>query len=294
MKCTIALFALALFVGAVSAQVVYSVSGGVYSALDSSSINNASVTFVGPNGTVVAWSDVNGDYDISLLEGTYNMTGARTGYISDWRLINITGTTFGGDADVYLAPTLVFADSWRFLLTWGATPSDLDSYSFAPWNCIAYYGNSAGCLNGTTLLDLDRDDTSGYGPETTTWSNVTVEGRYEFWVNSYSGAPFTPAGQPRAQVDVYTTSSGIIESIRIPPTVDPAVVWWRVFRLDVCTSGTVMTVANTTHAAAPDDDGTYPWANECGSLTGGGGSGSGAATIFLSSFAALFAAIFAF
>jgi adhesin/invasin len=284
----IALFAVAFLLGCATAQTVYSVTGYVGSALDGALISNASVTYVGPNGTATVWTDVTGYYTIDVLMGTHNVTVMAAGYITISKDVNVTGTIFsGGDADFYLPPTLAFTDSYRILLTWGATPSDLDSYTYTPWGCVVSYSNRQ-CVNGTTEVELDRDDTSGWGPETTTWYNMTVYGRYEFWVHRYSSGPFTPAGQPRAQADVYTTSGGLVEVIRIPPTVDDTLEWWRVFRVDACASGPTMTIANSTNTTSPAD---FPWTDVDVCVPA---EGSSPASTIVLSLLALLAAVFAF
>jgi hypothetical protein len=287
----VVLFAVAFLLGCVSAQTTYSVTGYVGNALDGTAISNATVTYVGTNGTVMTWTDVTGYYNLQLLPGSHNATVSKAGFVTISKWVNVTNAdiTSGGDADFYLPPSLAFSGSYRILLTWGATPSDLDSYTFTAWGCEVYYGNRV-CTNSTTQVDLDRDDTSGWGPETTTWSNMTVYGRYEFWVHRYSSGPFTPAGQPRAQVDVYSTEGGLMEVIRIPPQTDDTLEWWNVFRLDACASGPTMTVANTTHATSPSEDGTFPWSDD---VCTGGGMSSDAATIALSFFAFV-VAVFAF
>jgi len=284
----VALFAVAFLLGCAIAQTVYNVDGYVGSALDGSLISNASVTYVGPNGTATVWTDVTGYYTIDVLMGTHNVTAAASGYVTISRDVNVTSDISSGDADFYLPPTLAFSDSYRILLTWGATPSDLDSYTYTPWGCVVSYSNRV-CANTTTSVELDRDDTSGYGPETTTWNNMTVNGRYEFWVHRYSSGPFTPAGQPRAQADVYSTMGGLIDVIRIPPTTDDTLEWWNVFRVDSCPSGHTITIANATNTTSPAD---FPW-TDVDVCTGTGGMSSSAATLLLS-FAAFFAALFAF
>jgi hypothetical protein len=248
---------------------------------------------VGTNASVVVWSDNIGYYDINdLLPGVYNASAWRTGYEFIWKYVNITYDIYSGDTDFYLPPALVFSDSYRILLTWGGSPSDLDSYTFTPWDCRSYYGNHQ-CLNGTTLTELDRDDTSGYGPETTTWSNMTISGRYEFWVNRYSsGVPFTPVGEERASVDIYSTGNGIIDTVPIPYTSDITLNWWNVFRLDACPSGHTITINNVTADAAPLD---FPWSDDIAVLcAGGSGSSSDATSIVASLFALLVAGIMAF
>jgi len=55
--------------------------------------------------------------------------------------------------------------SVRFVLTWGYLPKDLDSHLFTPNEQHIYFAQKAPYLAGA---NLDVDDTTSYGPETTT------------------------------------------------------------------------------------------------------------------------------
>lgn len=76
-------------------------------------------------------------------------------------------------------------------LTWSRSPSDLDSHVEGQksnnTNFHAYYGAKVGSdVDGTTIASLDRDVTSGYGPETFTLN--TLGGRnYYYYVHNFSG-----------------------------------------------------------------------------------------------------------
>ena len=77
-------------------------------------------------------------------------------------------------------------------LTWGPSPSDLDSHvegqksNGASFH--AYYSNKVGSdIDGTTIAQLNTDITSGYGPEIFTIN--TFGGRnYYYYVHNYSGS----------------------------------------------------------------------------------------------------------
>lgn len=62
--------------------------------------------------------------------------------------------------------------NYRIELTWGATPSDLDTYLsyYENGRRLMYvnYMNKTGYINGQKVAELDVDDTTGYGPETIT------------------------------------------------------------------------------------------------------------------------------
>ncbi len=75
----------------------------------------------------------------------------------------------------------------RIVLTWGSSPSDLDSHITGPSSngstFHVYYSNKT---NSYGNVMLDRDDTSAYGPETTTVGDPK-DGVYHFRVHNFSG-----------------------------------------------------------------------------------------------------------
>ena len=54
-------------------------------------------------------------------------------------------------------------DEYRVILTWGSSPSDLDSHLEGPGYHV-FYSNKTG-----KNAELDVDDTTSYGPETVTF-----------------------------------------------------------------------------------------------------------------------------
>lgn len=73
-------------------------------------------------------------------------------------------------------------DSIRIVLTWGSSPSDLDSHLYAGRYHVSYSNKSLDSAN----LTLDVDDTSAYGPETITVANTKYSGNYTYYVHDYS------------------------------------------------------------------------------------------------------------
>jgi hypothetical protein len=78
------------------------------------------------------------------------------------------------------------------VLTWGAVPTDLDSHLVGPnqpsGRFHMYYANP----QPNSYVSLDHDDTSSFGPETTTITTVSgnfVPGSYDFFVNNFSENP---------------------------------------------------------------------------------------------------------
>lgn len=72
----------------------------------------------------------------------------------------------------------------RFVLTWGTLPRDLDSHLKCPGRCKLYYAKKR-CVGGGGIATLDRDVTSGHGPETLTIQRKRA-GTYTYEIKQYS------------------------------------------------------------------------------------------------------------
>ena len=126
----------------------------------------------------------------------------------------------------------------RFVLTWGATPSDLDSHLLTPSGDHVYYGNTDPFGAGA---NLDIDDTSSYGPETITITD-TQSGTYIYYVHKWSSSGSLTTSD--AEVKVYD-SGGLLETISVPSSGTGD--YWNVARL----GGSTLTVVNTIVSSEP-------------------------------------------
>jgi len=160
--------------------------------------------------------------------------------------------TANGEAvqHVALSPVLAAGET-RIVLTWGETPSDLDSHLTGPNGAggtfHVYYDDRrsrADPTSATADVELDTDDTSGYGPETITIRRQFT-GTYCYSVHNYDATP--ELGTSAAQVRVYRGSQQVA-TYTVPAT---TALVWTVFRLD----GSTVTPVNTTGDTAP---GTCP------------------------------------
>ncbi len=82
-------------------------------------------------------------------------------------------------------------DQIRIVLTWGNSPSDLDSHLVGPSasgtsKFHTYYSNKTYSYKNKKYDDLDLDDTTSYGPETTTIYKRLLNGTYSFYVHNYT------------------------------------------------------------------------------------------------------------
>ena len=123
-------------------------------------------------------------------------------------------------------------DQIRFVLEWGATPSDLDSHLLGPVASgsgrfhIAYYDKDY-YYNNRKYADLDLDDTTSYGPETTTIYYKNGTGIYSFYVHDFTNRSDTNCNEMAksgAKVSVYKGSQ-LMHVFRVP---DKAGTLWHV------------------------------------------------------------------
>ena len=136
---------------------------------------------------------------ISLSPGDYTIEVQIDGFETFYNNVSVNSSTPPNqNMVVALSPTLS-ANQIRIVLTWGASPSDLDSHLKISNGVTIYYGNKTG--NG---LSLDVDDTTGYGPETITIDNVDNSLVYKYIVYDYSNV--SSVGVKGSQVKVYTSS----------------------------------------------------------------------------------------
>jgi hypothetical protein len=162
------------------------------------------------------------------------------------------------DGTTYALPTLHIgtiveqgtAYDYKFILTWGDEPRDLDSHLFTPeiegGTHHVYYGNS-GAPSVAPYAWLDVDDTSSYGPEV-----VTIEalhpGTYQYSIYEYSGANTLTESQAVVQVFHGRVLIGTYEIPVTPQAGDNW--WWNVGTVDGTTGA--FTLVNTVTAGGPE------------------------------------------
>jgi len=136
---------------------------------------------------------------------------------------------------------------WRIVLTWGENPNDLDSHTWVP-NGGGYdevYYSQKGHCDAAPYTCLDVDDTTSYGPETTTIMQMN-SGTYHYAIHWFSGSGSWAASG--ATVQVYN-SSGMVREFHAPAdTTHTNKSWWYIFDLD--NSGNIV-VKNTVSDTPP-------------------------------------------
>ena len=122
----------------------------------------------------------------------------------------------------------------QFVLHWNdeksGAPADLDSHLYGPLSGEAglfhtYYSDMSYYRDGVEIVNLDRDDVTWEGPETTTVSELS-RGVYTFFVHDYtnlSASESTALGNSGAYVEVYS-GTGAPQVFKVPAG-QPGTVW---------------------------------------------------------------------
>lgn len=142
----------------------------------------------------------------------------------------------------------------RIILSWGESPSDLDSHLTGPDGMGERFHMYYSDKRPITSIILDVDDTSSYGPETTTISSFN-EGTYRFSVFNFSdqssnggeGIALSPT-----VVEVYD-NTGLINTFTAPSFPTNGGNTWRVFEVEANNQGTTIIPVNT-YVLANDDN----------------------------------------
>lgn len=240
------------------------IQGRVLSSQTGQGLDSATVAFAFGTDTSLSAAELivitnsQGIYAIQQAPiGNFTLTVRRTGFFT--QVVNNVSVNSGNNE---LAPTTIVSTvssgSFRIVLTWGLTPSDLDAHLTGPdsvnpaerFHC--YFGN----LNPTGGgVSLDVDDVTSYGPETITINNFR-NGMYRFSVHNFSDQSSTGASgiaNSPARVQVYD-ASGLLKTY-VAPTATTGNTW-RVFEIQV--NGSTKTI---------NDINTYVTVNGSGDIT---------------------------
>lgn len=150
-----------------------------------SGYNNTSGAVVNSTTTLSS-----GSYTFSNVQpGNYTVEASGTGYNTTYFSVYCVGGTNSSNQNATITPNGQNFQ-WRIVLTWGATPSDLDAHFTGPLSSGGrfhiYYANRT--VSGVGFLDVD--DVTSYGPETITLLNQ-IAGVYRYSVHDYTNRNLT-------------------------------------------------------------------------------------------------------
>ena len=222
--------------------------GIITNAVTGNTVEGASVSFrEGWNKTrgeveATVLTDASGRYQVELPIGNYTASISKQGYVSNTKNIVVLPVSLMPQ-NATLVPTgeEVPEGDLRVVLTWGESPSDLDSHLVGPTAdgesyFHIYYRNKNYTADSVKYADLDVDDTSSYGPETTTVYQKNSSGIYSFYVHDYSNRSFsssTAMSESGAIVEVYVGGQ-FYQAYPVPTGKEG--VYWHVFDYDANTN----------------------------------------------------------
>jgi len=223
----------------------------VINATNGSAISDANVTVrfgLDRDDNTTAYSGTtnsNGEFSgTDVPYGQYSVILSKDGFISTSLNFTVDENT-PSSTDLSMSPALASGEM-RIRLSWGQSPSDLDSHlvkkTDGNQDYHIYYSDEN---DYTTGDNLDRDDTDGEGPETVTINNININSTYTYYVHNFDGDSYGKIKDSSASVKI---SSGDTELTYYPPNEEG--IYWRVFTIEngivkPCTSdcmGTTETV----------------------------------------------------
>lgn len=225
------------------------ISGRVLDSQSGSGLADAHVEF--SRGATIAEADTAGPEFTTVTDanGSYSIVNAAIGsyvcviYADGYEPQVVEDVDFSeGDNDLGESTAVeeVEEGEVRIVLTWGETPDDLDTHLTGPISDNSsdrfhvYFSDK----NPVQEVELDVDDITSYGPETTTIREV-YNGTYRYSVHNYSNQSETGAQgikESPAQVEVYD-SSGQIATFTPPAATETSGDTWRVFEMNVDDEG---------------------------------------------------------
>jgi len=182
-------------------------------------------------------SKSSGRYIATLPADSYRVEASKDGYITyEGDLTVVTSISSGGAADVALAKVLPEGE-WRVTLQWAKKSRDLDSWTFLGKDAqeqVAFWEREITDSDTGIEAILDRDDVSGYGPETTTFKGIGTCVKksnclVKFYVDNYT-PDSKDMGESKAKITLYRGSSTVKE-YTIPTSAGDAR-QWPIFTLD--------------------------------------------------------------
>jgi uncharacterized protein YjdB len=248
-----ALISGATFVGDVPLVPTSSMTGGISGTVRNAStgggLAGATVSLfdnIQPNAIATQVSDGSGNFSFTnLAAGTYRLSASATGFQTAQR----TGVAVGNGgvtANQDLVLSCSGCNTVTIVLSWGASPSDLDSHLTGPnadGSRFHVYYAARGSLTAAPFAHLDVDDVSSYGPETITITQMNT-GIYRYSIHDFSNRSSTTSsalGASGAKVQVYT-SAGLAQTYFVPAQ---AGTLWTVFELSGTLASPVITPRNT-------------------------------------------------
>lgn len=177
------------------------------------------------SGVAYINTGVNGAYSLRVKPNSQVLLSGRRGAI----LTNAVSASSGSAGAVLSAClTLPNTNAATVRLTWGASPTDIDSHVHEPGGQHLFFSN-LGSLTAEPFVRLDVDDTSGFGPEITTIRRPKA-GIYRFYLHNYSRTFLPGMTQSPVSVELNYVGRTVVFS---PPAGEGSSLYLHLFDLEV-------------------------------------------------------------
>ncbi|MEI6388586.1 MAG: hypothetical protein WCQ50_18375 [Spirochaetota bacterium] len=143
----------------------------------------------------------------SIGDSILALSATAPGFLALKDSVMIADGSILSTAKRFLMSKIIDPRDARIILEWDRTPSDLDAHLLGPGFHVSY--RDAKAMAGKARLD--RDATSGYGPETITITGIIPDAEYTYYVQNYSG------GSPMKKVKVSVYINGELNRIVVIP-----------------------------------------------------------------------------
>lgn len=203
-------------------------------------------------------TDTSGNYTVTLPIGNYTMCASKDGYVPT--MINVVVQKDVCTTKNASMTPIIAGNSFRVVLTWGSTPSDLDSHvvgTLSNGNYFhVYFSDKSEYDGGIEVCNLDVDDTTSYGPETVTL-NTTTSNPYYYYIYNYSSS--TGLITSEAQIKVYQ-GENLVATFNVPTNQTDAR-YWNVFAIvdgEMVVSNTITSSADLSYAGTSPQSQVLP------------------------------------
>lgn len=197
-----------------------------YNAVNGQYIINASVE-IANIGSFTTDEEGKVRFPAPMEDGDYAFVFMGEKYVtSELRFTIMAGTIF--QRRFSISPMLDIKNL-RVVLDWGAAPLDLDAHFVKTNEYHISYRDMKTLADGSA--QLDRDATSGYGPETITARSVAGSGNYVYYVHDYTNASTgTSAALAHSNASVKVFGEGrVLKQYNLIDTQKGTV--WKVFEI---------------------------------------------------------------
>lgn len=169
-------------------------------------------------------SKQDGSYVYGGKQGSYTVEVSAKGYITEYFDVEIIRGQVKTGKNIVLSPE-VGEGEIRIVLTWGSNPRDLDSYAIGKSSTGQNFNINFTNQKMKNIGNLDVDDTTSYGPETITITDV--DAAFTYYIVDYRAEG--TLGSSDAKVKVYLPGEKSAKEFKVPSGDG---ILWKVFEFE--------------------------------------------------------------